>query len=136
MAVAELSTARAWLNFGSSSGSGRAAVKNKASVGQLTEASVLSQGVTASEPSGASRRLPKPSFLDYFFQPLPLPSGARAGAISGRAREIDIFRRVVPADIHQRFFVMLFREEHVERWNDEQREDCSDGQSADENETD
>ena len=34
-------------------------------------------------------------------------------------REIDILGRVVPADVHQRFFVMLFRDEHVERRDDE-----------------
>ena len=51
-------------------------------------------------------------------------------------REVDVFRRVVPTDIHQGFFMMLSREEHVERRNDEQREDGPYGHPADENETD
>src|SRR5438046_402474 len=51
-------------------------------------------------------------------------------------REIDILRRIVPAYVHERFFVMLFCDEHVKRWHNEQSENRSDSHSADEHETD
>src|SRR5882762_6250299 len=51
-------------------------------------------------------------------------------------RKIDIFRCVFPADIHQRFFMMLFRDQHVERRNDKEREDRSDSHATDKHETD
>jgi len=49
MAVAELPTAKAGLKFGSSSPESFRGCKSKASVGQLTEASVLGKGLTAAQ---------------------------------------------------------------------------------------
>src|SRR6266487_4565732 len=51
-------------------------------------------------------------------------------------RQIDIFRCAFPADIHQRFFMMLFRDQHVERRNNKEREDRPDSHPTDEDETD
>src|SRR5206468_12377120 len=49
-------------------------------------------------------------------------------------RKIEIFG-VVNVRVHQRFLVMLFGEQHVERRNDEQREDGTNAHPANENET-
>src|SRR5437773_1276288 len=51
-------------------------------------------------------------------------------------RKIDIFGDALQVRLHQRFFVMLFRDEHVKRWNNEQSENRSDCHSADEHKTD
>ena len=50
-------------------------------------------------------------------------------------RKIDLVG-VVNLRIHQRFLVVFSGKQHVERRNDEQREDCPDSHAADENETD
>src|SRR6266478_9233645 len=50
--------------------------------------------------------------------------------------KIYVFGRIVPADVHKRFSVMFLRDEHVERWNNEQGKDRADGHAANENETD
>src|SRR6266853_368391 len=50
--------------------------------------------------------------------------------------KIDFFGRIVPADVHKRFSVMLLRDEHVERWNNEQGKDRADGHATNEHETD
>src|SRR5260370_18157226 len=50
--------------------------------------------------------------------------------------EIDIFGEALQVRFHQRFFVMLFCNEHVKRWNNEQSENRSDCHSANEHKTD
>src|SRR5881227_4482987 len=51
-------------------------------------------------------------------------------------RKICLFAFTFPACVHERFFVMLFRDEHVERWHNEQRENRSDSHSANKDKTD
>src|SRR5437762_14119627 len=50
--------------------------------------------------------------------------------------KIDIFSPCFFFAFSQRFFVMLFRDEHVKRWHDEQGKDRSDGHAANEHKTD
>src|ERR1043166_346821 len=66
---------------------------------------------------------------------------AVAVSVAGeRGREvrskIDVLCDVFDVGVHQRFLVMLLRDEHVERWDDEECEDRPNRHSADEHETD
>src|SRR6266404_2337383 len=51
-------------------------------------------------------------------------------------RKIDIFGETLQFRVHQRCLVMFLRDEHVERRNDKQGEDCSNRHSTNEHQTD
>src|SRR5438876_7808292 len=51
-------------------------------------------------------------------------------------RKICLFAFTFPAYVHERFFVMLFCDEHVKRRHNEQSENRSDSHSANKNKTD
>src|SRR5207249_966642 len=79
---------------------------------------------------------PQPATPKDFASRLRLQGGSRSGLFPAvpvachcvLRRELSLFRFFL--NVRHSFLVMLFGDEHVERWNDEEREDCSDSHPA------